>query len=110
MPFGLVEEIAHAAGADADEHLDELRAGDAEEGHRCFSGNRLRQQGLARARRAHQQDAFGDPRAEVDELLRVFEEFDDFAQLGFGFLDAGDILESDGGAISAEHAGATLAE
>ena len=31
VALGLVEQVAHAAGADADEHLDELGAGDAEE-------------------------------------------------------------------------------
>src|SRR4029077_9024131 len=35
----LVEEVADARGADPDEHLDELRAGDAEEGDARFAGD-----------------------------------------------------------------------
>ena len=52
VALGLVEQVADAAGADADEHLDELRAGDAEEGHAGLAGDGARQQGLAGAGRA----------------------------------------------------------
>ncbi len=52
VALGLIEEVADAAGADADEHLHELRAGDAEEGHAGLAGHGARQQGLAGARRA----------------------------------------------------------
>ena len=44
VALGLIEQVAHAAGADADEHLDELRARDAEEGHARLAGD-----GAARA-------------------------------------------------------------
>src|SRR5207244_13183325 len=37
----LVEEVAHARGADADEHLYALGAGDAEEGDARLTGDRL---------------------------------------------------------------------
>ncbi len=37
MPFGLVEQVTDAAGSDANEHLDELRAGDGEERHACLA-------------------------------------------------------------------------
>src|SRR6478735_85176 len=40
VALGLVEQVADAAGADADEHLDELRAGDAEERHAGFTRDR----------------------------------------------------------------------
>ena len=72
LGFGLLEEIADARGADADEHLDELRSAQAEEGHVRLAGHRAREQRLAGARRADEQDAFRNPSAEV----RVF----------FGFL------------------------
>src|ERR1700680_1841058 len=39
--LGLVEEVADAAGADADEHLHELGAADAEEGHPGLAGDGL---------------------------------------------------------------------
>ena len=60
----LIEEIADAAGADADEHLDELRPGDAEERHARFARDRPREQRLAGSRRTDQQHAPRDPRAE----------------------------------------------
>ena len=89
----LVEEIAHAAGADADEHLDELGAGDAEERHPGLAGDRPREQRLAGARRSDQQHAARDARAERGELLRILEELDDLDQLFLGLFDAGDVGE-----------------
>ena len=44
VALALLEQIAHAAGADADEHLHEVRARDGEERHAC-----LARDGLARA-------------------------------------------------------------
>ncbi len=41
VALGLVEQVADAAGADAHEHLDELRAGDAEERHARLAGDGL---------------------------------------------------------------------
>ena len=64
VALGLVEEVAHAGGADAHEHLHELGAGDAEEGHARLTGDRPGQQRLAGARRADQQHAARDARAE----------------------------------------------
>ena len=63
VALGLLEEIAHAAGADADKHLDELRAGDAEEGHARLAGDGLGHERLARAGRADEQHALGNARA-----------------------------------------------
>jgi len=69
--LGLIEQVAHPAGAHADEHLDEVRAGDGEEGHPGLAGHGARQQGLAGAGRAVQQDALGDACAQLLELLGV---------------------------------------
>ena len=46
----LVEHVADAGGADADEHLDEVRTRDREERHLGFAGDRAREQRLAGAR------------------------------------------------------------
>ena len=46
--LGLREQIAHARGADADEHLDELGAAQAEERDLRFTGDGAREQRLAR--------------------------------------------------------------
>ena len=93
--LGLLEEVAHAAGADADEHLDEVRAGDREERHARLAGDGAREQRLAGARRAVEQHALGDPRAERLELLRVLEELLDLVELLDRLVDARDVAEGD---------------
>ena len=110
VALGLVEQVAHAGGADADEHLDELGAGDREEGHAGLAGDGAGEQRLAGAGRADEQDAARDARAQGDELLRVLEELDDFLQLFLRFVHAGDVDEGDGGLVGGEHARAALAE
>ena len=91
--LGLGEQVAHPAGADADEHLDEIGAGHAEEGDVGLAGDRLGQQRLAGAGRADQQHALGNPAAQGLILVRSLEEIDDLAQLGHGFVDAGHVRE-----------------
>src|SRR5580765_7797627 len=44
--FRLLEQVAHARGADADEHLDEVRAGDGEERDAGLARDRAREQRL----------------------------------------------------------------
>ena len=44
-----VEQVAHTAGADADEHLDEFGSRDPEKRHACLAGDGARQQRLAGA-------------------------------------------------------------
>ena len=93
--FALLEEIADARGADADEHFDEVRTGDGEKGDVGFAGDSAGEEGLAGSRRPDEQNALGDAAAKALELLRFAEELDDFLELFFGFVDAGDILEGD---------------
>ena len=69
------------------------RAGDREERHARLAGHGAGQQRLARAGRADQQDALGDPAAEPLELLGALEELDDLLQLALGVLQAGDLVE-----------------
>ena len=70
----LLEEVAHARRADADEHLDEVGAADREERHARLAGDRLGEQRLAGARRAEEQHALRDLRAHLLELRRRLEE------------------------------------
>src|SRR5437879_1406521 len=91
--LALLEEIANARRADADEHLDEVRSGDREKRRIRFARDRPREQRLAGARRTHQQNALRNLAAELRELLRLFEELDDLVELELGFVDAGDVLE-----------------
>ena len=69
--LGLLEQVADAAGADADEHLDEVRAGDRVERHARLAGDGAGQQRLAGAGRAVQQHALGDLGADGLELGRA---------------------------------------
>src|SRR5690606_8563668 len=58
--LALLEQVAHARGADADEHLDEVGAADREERDVGLAGYRAGQQRLARARLADEQHALRD--------------------------------------------------
>jgi len=106
----LLEEIPHARRTHPHEHLDELRATDREERHLGLAGDRPRQQRLAGAGRADQQHAFRDLRAEALIALRCLEEAHDLDQLGFGFLDARHVVETDLDVLLAVDASAVLAE
>ena len=109
-PLGLVEEIANPARADADEHLDEFRAGNAEERHAGLARDRARQQCLARAGRSNQQHTARNAGAERLKFLGVFEELDDLDKLFLGFVNPGHIRERHCRPVAREQTGATLAE
>src|SRR5438552_3725639 len=106
----LHEEIAHPRGAHADEHLDEVRAGDGEERHPGLAGDCAGEQRLAGPRGADEQHTLGDATAELGELLRVLEERDDLLELLLGLVDAGDVVEGDLVCVLGEQLGAALAE
>ena len=93
--LGLVEQVAHARGADADDHLDELRGRHLEERHPGLAGDRAGQQRLAGARLAGEQHAARDPGAQLQVLVGVLEEVDDLGQLLLGLVDPGDVVEGD---------------
>src|SRR5439155_916077 len=106
----LLEQVADARGADADEHLDEVRARDGEERHARLTGNRTREQRLTGARRPVEKHTLRDPRAERLELLRVLEELLDLLQLLDGLVDAGHVLEADLRRVGRHSLRARLAE
>src|SRR3954468_150907 len=108
--LGLLEEVADARRADADEHLDEVRAGDREEGNARLAGHGPREQRLAGARRAVEQDALGNARAESLELLRVLQELLDLMELLDRLVDPRDVAEGDLWRVDAHALGARLAE
>ena len=108
--LALLEEVADAACADADEHLHEVRAGDREEGNIRFTGYRAGEQRLACTGRSDEQHALGDATAKALELLGLAEELDDLLQLFLGLVNTGDILECDLLLLHGEQARAALAE
>ena len=76
---GGLEQVAHAARADADEHLHEVGAGDRQERHAGLARDRPGDQRLAGAGRADEQHALRDAGADLGEAFGVLEEVDDLA-------------------------------
>ena len=91
----LGEQVAHARGADAHDHLDELARAGREEGHAGLPRHRAGEQRLAGAGWAREQHAARDLAPERPVLVRVPEEVDDFDELLLCLLDAGDVVERD---------------
>src|SRR6187431_1658648 len=91
--LALLEQVADARGADADEHLDEVRARNREERDVGLAGDGAGEQRLAGAGRAHEQHALGDAATELLELLRLLQELDDLLELFLRLVDTGDVLE-----------------
>ena len=91
--LGLLEEVAHPRGADTDDHLDELRRRQGEEGHPGLAGHGPGQQRLARPGRTRQQHTARDGGAEAAVPIGVAQEVDDLDQFVLGLVDAGDVGE-----------------
>ena len=100
--LGLLEQVAHAAGADADEHLDEVGTGDRVERHAGLAGDGAGEQGLAGSGRAVQQHALRDAGADGLELGGLLQEVLDLLQLFDGLVGAGDVVEGDLSGVSLE--------
>src|SRR5438874_8028810 len=108
--LALLEQVAHARGADADEHLDEVGARDREERDIGLAGDGLGQQRFAGAGWPHEQHTLGNLAAQLLELLRILEEVDDLAQLFLRLVDAGHVLEGHLVLLLRDEARAGLAE
>ena len=70
-------------------------AANEKNGHVRLARDRPREQRLARARRAGEQDAVRDPAAELLVLLGMTQEVDDLRQLRLRLVDPGDVRERD---------------
>src|SRR5213594_230934 len=106
----LHEEVAHARGPDPDEHLDEVRARDGEEGHARLAGDGPGEERLAGAGRADQEHALRDTSAQLGELLRVLQEGDDLLELLLGLVDPRHVVEGDLVRVLGEQLGTALPE
>ena len=93
---GVGEQVPDPRCADADEHLDEARAGQGEERHLGLAGDRAGHQRLAGSGRADHQHALRPDRAGLGVALRVLQEVDDLGDLALGALIAGDVGEPGG--------------
>ena len=108
--LGLLEQVADPGGADADEHLDEVGAGDRVERHAGLAGDGAGQQRLAGAGRAVEQHALGDLGADGLELGRVLEELLDLLELLDRLVRAGDVRERRLRGVLGDQLGLGLAE
>ena len=93
--FGLFEQVANTRGANADKHFDKVRTGDGIERNVGFASNGPGQQCLSGPWRAVEQDALGNLRAHLQELLRVLEELLDFVKFFNGFIRTSNVLKRD---------------
>ena len=108
--LGLVKQVADAGGAHAHVELHKVGAGDGEEVNPRLAGHGLGQQGLAGARRAHQQHALGDAGPQLQKPLGVPEELHNLLELPLLLLGAGHVLKGDLLLLVGAGAGAGAAE
>ena len=108
--LGLLEEVADARGAHADEHLDEVGAGDREERHPRLTRDGAGEQRLTGPGRSVEQHALRDAGAQRLELLRVLQELLDLVELLHGLVRSGDVAEGDLRRVDRHPLGAGLTE
>src|SRR5205085_3557959 len=106
----LLEHVAHARGADADEHLDKVGARDGEERHIRFTGDRAREQRLSSPRWANEKHAARNAAAEALEFSGIAQELDDLLQILLGLINARDVFERDAAMRFGQKLGPALAE
>src|SRR5580765_4998711 len=101
--LSLLEHVADARGADADEHLHEIRAADGEERYVSFTRDGASKQGFASAGWADHQYALGNAATEFLKFFRVTQELDQFLHFILGFLHARNVAKCDLVLVTGEH-------
>src|SRR6185369_12151788 len=90
-----LEQVANASGSHAHDDLHELRAAHGEERNAGLAGDSAREQCLAGARCANEQDALGCSTAEPCVLAGVSQKVHELHELVLRFVDSGHIVERD---------------
>jgi hypothetical protein len=93
--FRILKEISNPRGTDTHKHFHKLGSANAKKRHPSFSSHCPGQQGFPCTRRPYQEDALGDFRPQIIELLGVFEKLYDLDQFLFGLIHSGHMVESD---------------
>src|SRR3972149_2189334 len=91
--FRLRKKVPYARGAHADKHLYKVGTTDAEKRDISLAGDCPRQQGLAGAGGANQEQPLRYPPAQPGKFLGVLKKFDDLLQFRLGLVNACDIGE-----------------
>ena len=93
--LGLVKQVTHARGADADIELDKIRARDGQKLHAGLARDRAGHERLAGTRRADEQHTLWNACAHRGIVLRTLEEVHDLRQFLFFLFRAGNIGKRD---------------
>src|SRR5207244_5412700 len=96
--------VANPAVANHDKHLDEIGTADREEWDISLAGDGASEQGLAGAGRPDQKHAFRNAPPEFLKLLRITQKLDQLLHFILGFLDSGDVAESNFIFVAGQHA------
>ncbi len=99
----LLKQIPHTGGPDADKHFHKIRTRQGEKRNICLSCQRLCQQRFSRSRRADQQRALWQLRADLPVLIRVLQKVDQFRQRFFRFLFSRHIFKRNAGFLLYVH-------
>src|SRR5437763_15132451 len=102
--LALLKHVAHARCADADKHLNEVRAADGKERDVRLARNGACKKRFASAGRPDHQDAFWNASAKLLKFLWIAQKLDELLHFILCFLDSGDIAESDFIFVAGEHA------
>ena len=91
--FSLIKQVTNTGSTYTNKHLYEVRTGNAEEGHACFTCNSLCQQGFTSTRRSIEQHAFRNFGTKLIILLGRFKKLYNFPQLLLGLVSTCNIFE-----------------
>ena len=107
---GLFKRVADAGSTDADKHLNEVRAADAEERNLGLAGDSAGKERLTCTRRADHENPFRNRGTHLGEALRLAEKIDDFLNLFLRLIAASDVLKSRRFAVRGVQASPALGE
>src|SRR5216117_2781067 len=102
--LALLEHVANTRRADAHEHFNKVRAANRKEWDIGFPRNGARQECLASAGRSDQENALGNPAAELLEFLGIAQELDKLLHFVLCFFYASYIAECDLVLVPGQHA------
>ncbi|MNQ60834.1 hypothetical protein D3C85_751330 [compost metagenome] len=108
--LGLLEHVANTAGTHADEHFDEVGAGNGEERYFGFAGDGLGDQGFTGTRRTHHQHTARNAATQALEFARIAQELDQFTDFFLGFVATGNVSQGRLHLIFGEQARLAFAE